>query len=117
MEEDFVNNDLVWENKEVSTFKRGLVPRTSFIRSEKGKIVSDSMGIKIDEGNISTDTSTQLRKRRRSQKEISAVRDTSMMGRKKQPRTETEVHEAIWSLKAPGIDELPTEKFKEGRGE
>jgi hypothetical protein len=83
MEEDFVNNDLVWEYKEVSTFKRGLVPRTSFIRSDKGKIVSYSMEIKVDEGNISTDTSTQLRKRRGSQKEISAVGDTSMMGRKK----------------------------------
>jgi hypothetical protein len=46
MEEDFVNNDLVWAYKEDNTFKRGFVPRTSFIRSEKGKIVSNPMGIK-----------------------------------------------------------------------
>jgi hypothetical protein len=32
--------------KEVDTFKRGIVPRTSFIRSERGKVVSDPVGIK-----------------------------------------------------------------------
>jgi hypothetical protein len=40
IEEDFVNDDLVWAYKEVNTFKRGFVPRTSFINSEKGKIVT-----------------------------------------------------------------------------
>jgi hypothetical protein len=74
----------VWAYKEDNTFKRGFVPRTSFIRSEKGKIVSNPMGIKkIYGGNISTDSSTQLRKRPRSQKETSAVGETLMMGRKK----------------------------------
>jgi hypothetical protein len=36
----------VWAHKEGSTFKRVFVPRTSFISSEEGKIVSDPMGMK-----------------------------------------------------------------------
>jgi hypothetical protein len=116
--DDFVNDDVVWAYKEVSTFKRGFVPRTSFISSEKGKIVSDPMGIK----NIWREYFNRLLNPTEEETEVPegnqrSGRDIDDGTEEIEPPTEAEVHKSVRSLKnnkAPGIDELPEELFKEG---
>jgi hypothetical protein len=118
IEEDFVNNDLVWAYKEVNTVKRGFVPRTNFIRSEKGKIVSDPVGIK----NRWREYFNRLLNPTEEETEVpegnqSIGRDVDDGAEEIDPPTEAEMHEAIRSLKnnkASGTDDLPAEIFKEG---
>jgi hypothetical protein len=116
--EDVVNSDLVWVYKEVNTFKRGFVPRTNFIRREKGKIVSDLMGIK----NRWREYFNRLLKPTEQETEVPegnqrSGRDVDDGTEEIEPPTEAEGHEAIRSLKnnkAPGIGELLAELFKGG---
>jgi hypothetical protein len=104
--------------KEVNTFKRGFVPRTSFIRREKGKIVSDPMGIK----NRWREYFNRLLNPTEQETEVPegnqrSGRDVDDGTEEIEPSTDAEGHEAIRSLKnnkAPGIGELPAELFKGG---
>jgi hypothetical protein len=104
--------------KEINTFKRGFVQRTSFIGSEKGKIVRDPMGIKnrwreyFNRLLNPTEEETEVPEgKQHNGREIDDGTEEI------EPLTEAEVHESIRSLKnnnAPGIDELLAELFKEG---